>query len=153
MGAGGLQALVKAGLPIRGKTVVVAGSGPLLLAVASYLRRQGARIALIAEKTLAPRLARFAFSLSLAKIPQALGLLGWDLRGIRYTLDCWPVTAAPGSVTLRRKDRTWAEPCDYLACGSGLVRNLELPRLLGCAIRDGFGPMAADFDHRHLLRG
>src|SRR6185369_12324767 len=34
MGAGGLQALVKTGLPIEGKRVVVAGSGPLLLAVA-----------------------------------------------------------------------------------------------------------------------
>ena len=44
MGAGGLQALVKSGLPIRGKRVVVAGTGPLLLAVASYLRRQGAEI-------------------------------------------------------------------------------------------------------------
>ena len=32
MGAGGLQALVKSGLPIDGKAVVVAGSGPLLLA-------------------------------------------------------------------------------------------------------------------------
>nr|AUN35747.1 putative oxidoreductase [uncultured bacterium] len=35
MGAGGLQALVKTGLPIEGKRVVVAGSGPLLLAVAA----------------------------------------------------------------------------------------------------------------------
>ena len=42
MGAGGLQALVKSGLPIKGKRVVVAGSGPLLLAVAKYLRDHGA---------------------------------------------------------------------------------------------------------------
>src|SRR4029079_4132577 len=38
MGAGGVQTLVKTGLPIDGKGVVVAGSGPLLLAVAAYLR-------------------------------------------------------------------------------------------------------------------
>ena len=38
MGAGGLQAMVKSGLPIRGQRVVVAGTGPLLLAVAAYLR-------------------------------------------------------------------------------------------------------------------
>src|SRR5215469_5114645 len=38
MGAGGLQAMVKSGLPIRRKRVVVAGTGPLLLAVAAYLR-------------------------------------------------------------------------------------------------------------------
>ena len=43
MGAGGLQALVKSGLPIKDKRVVVAGSGPLLLAVAKYLRDHGAR--------------------------------------------------------------------------------------------------------------
>ncbi|MGH9711664.1 MAG: FAD-dependent oxidoreductase, partial [Candidatus Acidiferrales bacterium] len=32
MGAGGLQALVKSGMAIAGKKVVIAGSGPLLLA-------------------------------------------------------------------------------------------------------------------------
>ena len=36
LGAGGLQALVKSGLPIADKRVIVAGSGPLLLAVAAY---------------------------------------------------------------------------------------------------------------------
>src|SRR5437899_4299854 len=50
MGAGGLQAMVKAGLPIRGKRVVVAGTGPLLLAVAAYLRKQGAKILVICEQ-------------------------------------------------------------------------------------------------------
>ena len=44
MGAGGLQAMVKSGLPIRGKRVVVAGTGPMLLAVAAYLRKHGAEI-------------------------------------------------------------------------------------------------------------
>jgi D-hydroxyproline dehydrogenase subunit alpha len=38
MGAGGIQAMVKSGLPIAGKRVVVAGSGPLLLAVAAEAR-------------------------------------------------------------------------------------------------------------------
>src|SRR5271169_2750471 len=42
MGAGGLQALAKSGMPIEGKKVVIAGSGPLLLAVAGYLRAHGA---------------------------------------------------------------------------------------------------------------
>ncbi len=44
LGAGGLQALVKSGLPIEGKSVVVAGSGPLLLAVAALLKKKGAVI-------------------------------------------------------------------------------------------------------------
>src|SRR6266481_2848756 len=63
MGAGGLQAMVKSGLPIRGKQVVVAGTGPLLLAVASYLRKQGAEIPLICEQTSMGKLARFAMAL------------------------------------------------------------------------------------------
>ena len=42
MGAGGLQAMVKGGLNIARKRVVVAGTGPLLLAVAEYLKRKGA---------------------------------------------------------------------------------------------------------------
>src|ERR1044071_6312339 len=63
MGAGGLQALVKTGLPIEGKRVVVAGSGPLLLAVAAYLRGHGADVLLIAEQASSMQLARFAVGL------------------------------------------------------------------------------------------
>jgi NADPH-dependent 2,4-dienoyl-CoA reductase/sulfur reductase-like enzyme len=43
-GAGGLQALVKQAWPIAGKRVVVAGSGPLLLAAAASLCRHGAHV-------------------------------------------------------------------------------------------------------------
>src|SRR5437764_10516522 len=51
MGAGGLQALVKSGYSVAGKKIVVAGTGPLLLAVAAYLRTHGAEIAVICEQT------------------------------------------------------------------------------------------------------
>ncbi|HKR22261.1 MAG TPA: FAD/NAD(P)-binding oxidoreductase, partial [Pyrinomonadaceae bacterium] len=50
MGAGGLQALVKGGLPVEGKRIVIAGSGPLLLAVAAYLRDHGADVLCVAEQ-------------------------------------------------------------------------------------------------------
>src|SRR6266545_5282034 len=40
-GAGGLQALVKTGLDVRGKRIIVAGTGPLLLAVAAHLKQDG----------------------------------------------------------------------------------------------------------------
>ena len=63
MGAGGLQALVKSGLPIAGKRVLVAGSGPLLLAVAAYLRQHGAEIPMICEQASRSSLARFGLSL------------------------------------------------------------------------------------------
>ena len=34
--------------------------------------------------------------------------------------------------TLTDGRHSWAWDCDVLACGYGLVPNLELPRLLGC---------------------
>ena len=143
MGAGGLQALVKGGVSVEGKRVVVAGSGPLLLAVAAYLRKHGAVVALIAEQTDWAHLARFALSIARepSKVFQGLALK-WALRGIPYTPGCWPVRAfgeqRVAGVELKTEGKTWREPCDYLACGFGLVPNLELPLLLGCGIRDGF---------------
>jgi NADPH-dependent 2,4-dienoyl-CoA reductase/sulfur reductase-like enzyme len=59
MGVGGLQALVKSGLPVEGKRVVVAGSGPLLLATASLLRRHQAIVPLVAEQASWSRLFQF----------------------------------------------------------------------------------------------
>src|SRR5699024_2352635 len=43
-GAGGLQALIKSGYDISGQRVVIAGSGPLLLATAQQVRQAGAHI-------------------------------------------------------------------------------------------------------------
>jgi NADPH-dependent 2,4-dienoyl-CoA reductase/sulfur reductase-like enzyme len=142
MGAGGLQALVKSGLPITGKKVVVAGSGPLLLAVAAYLRKCGADVLLIAEQ--ASRRRVWSFGLRLlkqpAKIFQAIGLKR-QLAGVPHLTSCWPVAAQGGekleSVTLRQRDKTWQVACDYLACGFHLVPNVELALLLGCEVRGG----------------
>src|SRR5579864_654932 len=94
MGAGGLQALVKSGLPIRGKRVVVAGTGPLLLAVASYLRKHGAEIPQICEQASASKLALFGAALLRypEKISQARQLKK-DLRGIPFETNSWPVAA------------------------------------------------------------
>lgn len=139
MGAGGLQALVKNGLPIERRKVVVAGSGPLLLAVSAYLRAHGADVLLIAEQASSLRVARFGLGLinQPGKLSQARALL----KGIKYLKDCW-VTAAHGderleSVFLQRRGKGWEVSCDYLACGFHLVPNLELPELLGCRIEDG----------------
>lgn len=141
-GAGGLQALVKGGLPIEGKRVVVAGTGPLLLAVAAYLRKRGARVALIAEQAPFGKLLAFGLGLWLSpgKLLQAVRLQG-DLAGIPHRMGCWPV-AAEGDGRLQRvrlrqgRDERIVE-CDYLACGFHLLPNTELAVLLGCALRDG----------------
>src|SRR5215472_5233185 len=62
-GVGCLQALAKSGLPLRGKRIAVAGSGPLLLAGAAYFRKQGANVVLIAEQASITSVARFAAGL------------------------------------------------------------------------------------------
>jgi NADPH-dependent 2,4-dienoyl-CoA reductase/sulfur reductase-like enzyme len=119
--------------------VVVAGAGPLLLSVAKYLRGQGANVRLVAEQTDRSTLYRFARGLARrpGKLAEAVFLRA-ALLGIPYLAECWPV-AAQGrgkleSVTLRRGGKTWSVPCDYLACGFGLVANIELAALLGCRL-------------------
>lgn len=144
MGAGGLQALVKTGLPIEGKRVVVAGSGPLLLAVAAYLHKRGAEVLLIAEQASSLKLAKFGLGLIFKqeKLSQALKFKKEFPGGARYLNGCWPL-AAHGkekleSVTLFRAGRRWQVSCDYLACGFHLAPNVELAELLGCVVdRDG----------------
>jgi NADPH-dependent 2,4-dienoyl-CoA reductase/sulfur reductase-like enzyme len=138
LGAGGLQALVKGGLEVAGRRVVVAGTGPLLLAAADHLKRKGAQVPVVAEQAgarsllgLAPGLLRRP-SLAL----QALGFLGLPVR-----TGCW-VVGAEGedrlrAVRLRTRGGIRIVPADYLACGFGLVPNLDLARLLGCAIDQG----------------
>jgi len=141
-GAGGLQALVKSGLPIEGKKVVVAGTGPLLLAVAAYLRKRGAEVLLIAEQASQSNLISFGLGLwrSPGKIVQALKLKR-ELAGVPHLTGCWPVEANGSeqlqSVKLRRGQKTWDVACDYLACGFHLVPNTELAVFFGCGLREG----------------
>lgn len=142
-GVGGLQALVKAGLDPRGKRVVVAGSGPLLLAIAAGLADSGATILAIYEQAPFSRLLRFGFTL--AGHPQKLGegaRYRRRLRLVPYRSGCW-ITHAEGSECVERVMVTngrkqWIHECDWLAYGFHLVPNLELPRLLGCSIVDGY---------------
>ena len=142
VGAGGLQALVKAGVPVAGKRVIVAGSGPLLLSVAAYMRQHGAIVPLVAEQAPLPHVA--AFGVQLAWLSPGKLLQGaayrWTLRNTRYAIGCWP-SAVHGSakveaVTFQAGKQTLTVPCDIFACGFGLVANLELPVLLGCAVRN-----------------
>jgi NADPH-dependent 2,4-dienoyl-CoA reductase/sulfur reductase-like enzyme len=142
MGAGGLQVMVKCGLPIRGKRVVVAGTGPLLLAVAAYLRKQGAEIAVICEQASWSDLAKFGVALSVwpEKIIQGFQLKR-NLAGVPFAANSWPLAAhgqqALEGVTISRAGKSENIPCDCLACGFHLIPNIELPLLLGCAVNDG----------------
>jgi len=140
LGAGGMQAMVKSGLSVAGKRILVAGSGPLLLAVASALRKRGAIIPSIIEQAPFRKLARFGLGLwaDSGKVRQAIELKA-SLLGVPYRAGWWPVEAmgderSVRSVVVTDGRRTREIPCDYLACGFGLIPNLELPSLLGCTL-------------------
>jgi len=142
-GPGGLQALAKNGWPVAGKRVVVAGTGPLLLAVADGLKKRGAKIVSIAEQAPLARVAAFGLKLMAhpGKILQGLGI-GMRLGGIPYRCGVWPVMAEGHetirSITLTDGRKTWVEECDLLACGFHLVPNTELPVAIGCELSAGF---------------
>ena len=143
VGAGGLQAMCKGGWPISGKRVVVAGSGPLLLAAADGLKRQGAIVVAIVEQ--APKLRVMKFGLQMARYPAKLcqGLaIKSRLLTTPYHCGCWPVEADGdghlGQVALSDGTRRRTVACDYLACGFGLAPNTELAQLLGCELQAGF---------------
>jgi len=143
MGAGGAQALLKAGMPVKGRRVVVGGSGPLLFAVAGNLAKAGAKIVCIAEQASRMQLANFALGVlrySPSKMLQGVGY-NWQYFPTPYRLNTW-VKEARGDSQVRevvltdgKKQRT--EPCDMVACAYGFVPNVELAFLAGCKQKNG----------------
>lgn len=138
-GAGAAQALVKQGWPVAGRRVVVAGSGPLLLAAAATLHAHGAQVLGILEQ--APSGAVLGFAAGLWRWPgkaaQALALRA-RLLGIPYRTGSL-VRAASGDEQLRAVEIESPRgveriECDQLAVGYGLVPNVELAQLLGCRL-------------------
>ncbi|MDE2428546.1 MAG: NAD(P)/FAD-dependent oxidoreductase [Burkholderiales bacterium] len=142
-GAGGLQAMIKGGMDVRGKRVVVAGTGPLLLAVAESVLNAGGNVIGILEHRGTRQLAGFSWQLLnkfKAKWRQSLQLL-WALKSVRYRHNA-TVLAADGedrlrSVSIRHAGHQLNLKCDLLACAYGLIPNLELASLLGCKTSDG----------------
>lgn len=141
-GAGGLQVLAKNGWPVAGRRIVIAGSGPLLLAAAATLRGLGAKVVRIAEQAGWRDLAGFGAGLLRhpRKLVQAAGLAR-RLAGVRYRCNTW-VARADGedqvsSVTLVSGSRREQIDCDALAVGFGLLPNTDIARALGCELREG----------------
>jgi NADPH-dependent 2,4-dienoyl-CoA reductase/sulfur reductase-like enzyme len=160
-GAGGLQALVKGGWPIRGRRVLVAGTGPLLLAAAATLRAEGAQLVGVADEAAHAALARFAGTL--VRHPRK----GWQaarlaaaLRGVAI-LRGWRLEAIEGdgrverAVVVAEDGRRRAIACDAVAAGWGLVPQTELAQALGCAQADRFGAaaIAVDASQRSSVAG
>ncbi|MCX4528636.1 MULTISPECIES: NAD(P)/FAD-dependent oxidoreductase [unclassified Streptomyces] len=171
VGAGGAQAMLKGGLVLPGRRVVVAGSGPLLLAVAGSLAAAGARVPAVVEAASysgyagqAPALLR-----NPGKIAEAATYGGALLRHHVRLLTRHAVTEAHGAdrveaVTVARLDRDWRPlpgtarriPCDAVAVGHGLVPQLELATGLGCATApaaDGTAALELDARQRTSVPG
>lgn len=135
-GAGALQALIKAGLDVRGQRIVIAGTGPLLLAAAATAKQAGASVVRIAEQAAWASLAGFAAQLPRwpAKALQALTLLNTSLRTSTHVLEAQGTTEVQ-SVRLRKGAQAEENiDCDRIACGFGLVPNTQLGQLLGCTL-------------------
>jgi thioredoxin reductase len=156
LGAGGAQALWKSGADLRGRTAVVAGSGPLLLPVAASLTKAGARVALVAEQASFASLA--GFGASLARAPSKILEAVRHRRGFAkapYRTGAWVARALGADrvevVAVTDGVRASELACDLLAVGWGLVPNVELALLLGCAMREG--AVSVDARQRSSVEG
>ncbi|MFM0301572.1 FAD-dependent oxidoreductase [Paraburkholderia sediminicola] len=156
-GAGALQALIKGGMPVRGERIVIAGSGPLLIAALATARAAGAQVVALVEQASAFEVVRFGISLlgEPAKLRQAVAMTR-GFAGVRY----WTgsiVAQADGDgcverVTIRRGQHASTLDCDRIACGYGLVPNITLAQALGCAITET-GEIAVDGEQRTSVDG
>lgn len=156
-GAGALQALIKGGMPVRGERIVIAGSGPLLIAALATARAAGAQVVAVVEQAPAFEVARFGISLLAepAKLRQAVTMTR-GFAGVRY----WTgsiVRQALGDgrverVTIQRGRRQLTLACDRIACGYGLVPNTTLAQALGCAINET-GQIVVDSEQRTSVGG
>lgn len=141
-GAGGLQALIKGGVPVRGQRIVIAGSGPLLFAALATARAAGANVVAVVEQAPFAAVARFGAGLvrTPAKLWQAARLTR-GFAGTRYWTASVVVEARGRerleAVVVERGARRETIACDRLAIGYGLVPNTTLAQALGCALAEG----------------
>ena len=134
-GAGGLQALIKGGLPVRGERLVIAGSGPLLLASAATAKHYGAQVLRIAEQATSAAVAGFAVQLPRwpGKLVQSLTLFDRQYRTGTHLVAALGEEKLEG-VRLRQQGKIIELACDRLACGFGLIPNTQLGQALGCEL-------------------
>ncbi|RON31424.1 FAD/NAD(P)-binding oxidoreductase [Pseudomonas brassicacearum] len=136
-GAGGLQALIKGGLPVQDERIVIAGSGPLLLASTATAKHNGARVLRIAEQASAAAVAGFAAQLPRwpNKLMQAVTLIDRHYRTGIHVLAALGNERLEG-VRLQQQGKIVELECDRLACGFGLIPNTQLGQALGCELED-----------------
>ncbi|MER5467129.1 FAD-dependent oxidoreductase [Streptomyces sp. NPDC002685] len=147
--AGGAQAMLKGGLVVPGRTAVVAGTGPLLLPVATGLAAAGVEVAALVESA-DPRAfvrragalaaqpgklaegARYAVQLLRHRVPFVPSHTVVEAHG-EERLDAVTV-AALGRDGRVRPGTERRIPCDTLAVGHGMIPHTDLAEALGCRI-------------------
>jgi NAD(P)H-nitrite reductase large subunit len=156
--AGGAQAMLKGGLVLPGRTAVVAGTGPLLLPVATGLAAAGARVVALVESAGPGTFVRRAPAWAAA--PEKLtegAVYGAQLLCHRIPVKArHTVLEAHGTerleyVTVAALDAEGRPvpgterrlPCDTLAVGHGLLPHTDLAEGLGCRL-DGPGVRVDD---------
>ena len=147
--AGGAQAMLKGGLALPGRIAVVAGTGPLLLPVATGLAAAGTTVAALvdsADPTAFLRRSR-ALSAQPGKVAEGARYAAELLRHRVRTLLRHTVVEAHGTerleaVTIAALDRDGrVRPdarrrlvCDTLAVGHGMLPHTDLADALGCRV-------------------
>ncbi|MFD1309680.1 FAD-dependent oxidoreductase [Streptomyces kaempferi] len=149
--AGGAQAMLKGALVVPGRTAVVAGTGPLLLPVATGLAAAGVEIAALVESADPRAFLRHAGALA-AQPGKVVEGAGYAARLLRHRV---PLRTRHAVVEAHGEDRLEAVtvaaldaeghvrpgterrvPCDTLAVGHGMLPHTDLADSLGCRVED-----------------
>lgn len=150
---GGAQAMLKGALAVSGRTAVVAGTGPLLLPVATGLAAAGVEVAALVDSADPKAFLRQSRALAAqpGKVVEGAGFAAQLLRHRVRLLARHTIVEAHGTerleaVTVAHLDgdgrvRPGSErriPCDTLAVGHGMLPHTDLAETLGCRL-DGLG--------------
>ncbi|MEM9462938.1 MAG: FAD/NAD(P)-binding oxidoreductase [Myxococcota bacterium] len=136
VGIGGLQALIKSGFDPTGKRIVIAGTGPLPLAVATTTIAYGGTIVARLELASRSRVATLLPTLlrNPSKLVELARLGPWPVP--RFGRRVVGVKRSGAGLDVRVHGPAGEEvlECDILACGYGLVPQTRLARVLGCRV-------------------
>ncbi|MCX4704910.1 FAD-dependent oxidoreductase [Streptomyces sp. NBC_01373] len=147
--AGGAQAMLKGTLVVSGRTAVVAGTGPLLLPVATGLAAAGVEVAALVESAGPKAFVRRSRALAAqpGKVAEGARYAARLLRHRVRLLTGHTLVEAHGSERLEavtvaaldalgrvRPGTARRIPCDTLAVGHGMLPHTDLADTLGCRL-------------------
>jgi NADPH-dependent 2,4-dienoyl-CoA reductase/sulfur reductase-like enzyme len=147
--AGGAQAMLKGTLAVSGRTAVVAGTGPLLLPVATGLAAAGVDVAALVESADPKAFVRQARALAAqpGKVAEGAQYAAQLLRHRIKLLTRHVVVEAHGDERLEavtvaaldtdgrvRPGTARRIACDTLAVGHGMLPHTDLAETLGCRL-------------------